>query len=132
MRARSSRFAPTPPATTSRDAPVSSSAATDFAISTSTTARWNSAATSAFACASSVPAASRLRISVSTAVFSPEKLIARSPESIIGRGRDTAPSRPDSASFASAGPPGYGRPSSVADLSNASPAASSSVSPISR
>ena len=71
-------------------------------------------------------------ISGGNAVFNPEKLIIRSPESIIGRGSDTTPARPDSASFASAGPPGYGRPSSVAVLSNASPAASSSVSPISR
>ena len=32
-----------------------------------------------------------LRASVSTAVFSPEKLMSRSPESSIGRGSDTAP-----------------------------------------
>jgi hypothetical protein len=110
--------------------PLRSSARIAFAHSTSTTACSNSAAMSAFARASSAPPASRLRTIVSTAVLSPEKLIMRSPESIIGRGSDTAPARPDSASLASAGPPGYGRPSSVAVLSNASPAASSSVSPI--
>ena len=39
-------------------------------------------------------------------------------------------SRACSASFASSGPPGYGRSSSRATLSNASPAASSRVCPI--
>ena len=43
---------------------------------------------------------------VSTAVFSPEKLKSRSPESSIGRGSVSAPSRPPSASAANAGPPG--------------------------
>ena len=49
--------------------------------------------------------------------------------SSIGRGSVTAPRRPPAASLSSAGPPGYGRPRSLAVLSNASPAASSSVSP---
>ena len=46
-RARNSRFAPTPPASTSVDSPVSPSAWIDFATSTSTTAAWNACAMSA-------------------------------------------------------------------------------------
>ena len=69
---------------------------------------------------------------VNTAVFSPLKLKSRSPECSIGRGNLTISGRPCSASCARTGPPGYGRPSSLAVLSNASPAASSSVSPSKR
>ena len=46
------------------------------------------------------------RTSVNAAVFNPLKLMSRSPLSSIGRGSATAPSRPDSARRASAGPPG--------------------------
>ena len=49
--------------------------------------------------------------------------------SSMGRGKSKRAARPCSASFASSGPPGYGRPNNLADLSKASPAASSRVSP---
>ena len=62
--------------------PVCSSAASDFAISTSTTAAWNSRAMSAFRCA----VAGSRRAMIETAVLSPEKLMSRSPLSFIGRG----------------------------------------------
>ena len=47
----------------------------------------------------------------------------------IGRGNAIARSSPASAQRATAGPPGYGSPSSFATLSKASPTASSRVSP---
>src|SRR5260364_223196 len=68
------------------------------------------------------------RIWVDTAVFNPLKLKLKSLECNIGRGSATTPLAPDSASFETAGPPGLSRPSNFAVLSNASPAASSSVS----
>src|SRR6201999_1709412 len=49
--------------------------------------------------------------------------------SSIGRGKSKRPGLPDAASWGSSGPPGYGRPNNLADLSNAPPAASSRVSP---
>ena len=132
-RARSSRLAPTPPATTSRACPVAPSAASAFATSTSTTACWNSRAMSARRASSSVAAgrlaahqrqrrglqAAEAHVEVAAREHRPRQrhgaVASRSP-----RGR------------ASAGPPGYGRPSSFAVLSKASPAASSFVSPSSR
>jgi hypothetical protein len=93
---------------------------------------WNSRAMSPRRVSSNLCAAASRRTSVNTAVFNPLKLMSRSPLSSIGRGSDTAPSRPASASRASAGPPGYPRPRSFAVLSKASPAASSLVSPRSR
>ena len=64
-----------------------------------------------------------------TAVFNPEKLNSRPGRSSMGRGNSKRQALPAVASFASSGPPGYGRPNNFADLSNASPAASSRVSP---
>src|ERR1043166_3512744 len=68
---------------------------------------------------------------VGEAVFEAGKQEPKS-SAIIGRGnvkRDGSPSR---AILSICGPPGYPRPSRVATLSNASPAASSRVSPRSR
>ena len=45
-------------------------------------------------------------MAVSTAVFKPLKLNIKSPDRNIGRGKENLPLWPDSASFASAGPPG--------------------------
>ena len=90
-RSRNSRFAPTPPATTSVRKPVTSSAASAFATSTSTTAAGTRARCRPALARRAMPSPPRLRTSVSTAVFSPEKLMSRSPESSIGRGSDTAP-----------------------------------------
>ncbi len=62
-----------------------------------------------------------------TAVLSPEKLKSYGP-SVRARGNRVA-GRAPSAAAEIAGPPGYGRPSSRPTLSNASPAASSTVWP---
>ena len=61
-------------------------------------------------------------------VFNPEKLKSR--PSILGSGNLNAFGLPCFAYLSTNGPPGYGSPSSLADLSNASPAASSIVWPI--
>jgi hypothetical protein len=64
-----------------------------------------------------------------TAVFKPEKLNSKPARSSMGRGKSKRRALPTAASFASSGPPGYGSPNNLADLSKASPAASSRVSP---
>jgi len=51
------------------------------------------------------------------------------PSAIIGRGKLKRVGSPSRANRSISGPPGYARPRSVATLSNASPAASSRVSP---
>ena len=65
----------------------------------------------------------------STAVFNPLIEKSKSPERSIERGNRIASGSPSRAILSSAGPPGNPSPISRATLSNASPAASSSVCP---
>ena len=85
--ARSRRFAPTPPATTSASMPVWRSARSDLATSVSTIASSKPRATSARAASSST----RPRTATTTAVLSPLKLKSSPGRSSIGRGSSTAP-----------------------------------------
>ena len=62
-----------------------------------------------------------------TAVFRPEKEKSSRLSPRSGRGRANLAPSPCSAAFSTSGPPGKGRPSSLAVLSNASPSASSIV-----
>ena len=62
------------------------------------------------------------------AVFNPEKL--KSSSSICGIGKLKRRGFPPRANLSIIGPPGYGMPKILADLSKASPAASSLVWPI--
>ena len=88
-------------------------------------AAWNDAATSA------TSASGCLRTYCTTAVFSPENEKSW-PSLRIGRGNRIASGSPSRARRSIAGPPGYPRPRNRATLSNASPAASSTVSPSTR
>src|SRR5262249_37941769 len=97
-----------------------SAARRSLPTSTSTTAAWNDAATSA------TSASGLRRQYVTTAVFSPENEKS-SPSVAIGRGNGIASGSPRSDSASIAGPPGYPSPRNRATLSNASPAASSTV-----
>ena len=113
--------------------PASRQAASALLVSTSQTASWKDAATSATGTGS--PARCRASTQRATAVFSPEneksnRWAARS----FGGGQaaregDRRPASPARASRSMGGPPGNGSPSSRATLSNASPAASSMVAP---
>ena len=119
--ARTERLAATPPATTSAVAPSArASARAVRSIRQSTTAAWNEAAISS---ADQLPV-SRAR---ATALFRPAKEKCGSSDPFSGRGRGTARESPSSAARSTAGPPGKPRPSSLAVLSDASPAASSIV-----
>ncbi len=64
-----------------------------------------------------------------SAVFNPDSEKSGSGRPTIGRGRKKRLASPRAASSSTAGPPGYGSPSSLAVLSKASPSASSSVVP---
>jgi hypothetical protein len=100
-------------------------------VSTSVTASWKLAATSATGTDS--PAASLACTHRDTAVFSPEneksnrwRSMSRPWVNPRGKSMTTCPSR---AARSMCGPPGKGNPSTRATLSNASPAASSIVDP---
>ena len=102
-----------------------------LAVSTSQTASWKLAATSA----SGTSSPSRCRVSTqrATAVFSPEnekskRCLSWSFRAVSPRGNATYAGSPVAA-LSMSGPPGYGRPSTRATLSYASPAASSMVEP---
>src|SRR5260221_14792560 len=101
-RSRSSRLAPTPPATTSWGRPVAARARSVFAHSVSTIASCRPRAMSAWRWASS----GRARTASDTAVLRPEKLNSYPARSSIGRGNGQAPGMPAAASRASCGPPG--------------------------
>ena len=127
--ARSREFAATPPPIRMSSMPWSVAASSALRISTSQTASWKLAATSA----TSTGAPSRCWVSTqrATAVLSPEnekskRCRSRSRRLVSPRGKSivTWPSR---AARSMCGPPGNGSPSSRATLSNASPAASSMV-----
>ena len=129
--ARSARFAPTPPATIKalRD-PVASSAVTalggqrvdDGGLKRSRDVGPHCVVEAPCVGAARLDRESRRRLQPAEAEV--EALILER-----ARQSETLRLRRASASAASCGPPGYGSPSSRATLSNASPAASSSVSP---
>ena len=73
-----------------RQARLLRAARAHFATSVSTTACWNSQATSARVCSSSCTS----RVATTTAVFSPLKLKSRPGRSSIGRGKRNRPGRP--------------------------------------
>ena len=78
---------------------------------------------------SSAPSARVAFTASITAVFRPEKLNSSPARSSIGRGKSKRRAGPARPASPARGRPGYGRPSNLADLSKASPAASSRVSP---
>src|SRR5215469_1246274 len=125
--ARSRELAATPPPITRWSTPLSRQAATAFFVSTSATASWNEAATSATGTGSS--AASRASTHLATAVFRPEKEKSLVPSAYLPRGKAIDARSPAPAARSMCGPPGNGSPSTRATLSNASPAASSMVAP---
>ncbi|SKT98601.1 Uncharacterised protein [Mycobacteroides abscessus subsp. abscessus] len=98
-------MAATPPAISRVDTPRSVAARTAFMVSTSATASWKPAATSAGEKSASTPCFSRYR---ATAVLSPEKLklclASRGP--VMPRGNGTADESPCCASSSSTLPPG--------------------------
>ena len=108
--------------------PCSLAGRTALRVSTSTTASWNEAATSATG-----PArrrAARASTQRATAVFRPENEKSNVPSWPLGpRGKAIASGSPSRAARSIGGPPGNGRPSTRATLSKASPAASSTVAP---
>src|SRR6185312_9900919 len=110
---RRREFAATPPAISSVDTLSSLAARTAFSVSTSATASWKPAATSA------CEASGLLSTYLATAVLSPEKLNAygssRGP--VMPRGKTIALRSPSRARSSSTLPPGYPRPSSRATLS---------------
>ena len=97
--------------------PLSRAARTALAVSTSTTASWNDAATSATGTVS--PAFVRASTHRATAVFNPEKENANgsSRGPVMPRGKAIAAELPDEASRSIGGPPGNGKPNSRATLS---------------
>ena len=102
-------------------------------VSTSHTASWNDAATSA----TSIVTPARCCVSThrATAVLRPEnekskRCRSRSRRWVSPRGKSMATLLPLRAALSMCGPPGNGSPSSRATLSKASPAASSIVAPI--
>ena len=112
--------------------PWSAAASSALRTSTSQTASWNDAATSATGTGS--PERSRASTQRATAVLRPEnekskRCRSRSRREVSPRGKSMATLLPDRASRSMCGPPGNGSPSSRATLSNASPAASSMVAP---
>jgi len=136
MRCRRREFLATPPTIRRSLQPSLMIACRHFSTSTSTTAAWYDDAISFTDKGSSrLPSTvlskypSRLRY-VKSAVFRPLNEKLRSPLSSIGRGRLRCSGLPSLAAFSMAGPPGYPRPSILAALSSASPAASSSVVPM--
>src|SRR4051812_10867613 len=110
---RSREFAATPPAISNVDTLRSLAARTALRVSTSATASWNPAATSACG------ASGWLSTYLATAVLSPEKLNAygssRGP--VMPRGNTIASRSPWRARSSSTLPPGYPRPSNRATLS---------------
>jgi hypothetical protein len=84
-------------------------------VSTSTTASWNEAATSATGTGS--PARCRASTHRATAVFSPAKEKSSVPSCALARGKSMAFASPSLAALSIGGPPGNGRPSTLATLS---------------
>src|SRR5881394_780985 len=125
--ALSARLHATPPPSTAVRYPVARTARSSFVTSTSSTASWKPRAM----CGRSRSRLSDARTACSTAVLSPENENSN-PSAIIGRGKVNRVGSPSRARRSIAAPPGYPRPSRLATLSNASPAASSRVWPIKR
>ncbi len=105
-RSRSITLALTPPATTSRLAPVCSMARRHLITRVSTAASWNARAMSQRSCSLSAATPPRSLMVFRVKVLSPEKLMSRPGRSVIGRGKRNRPAVPLSASFARRGPPG--------------------------
>ncbi len=97
--------------------PDSVAARTALAVSTSATASWNDAATSATGTGS--PRACADSTHRATAVFNPEneKSNGASRGPVMPRGNAIAPGSPSRAARSIGGPPGYGRSSTLATLS---------------
>src|SRR6267142_1867806 len=129
--ARSRELAATPPQITIVSSLAARAARTARWVSASQTASWNEAHRSDSACPEGTPCS---RTWLSTAVLSPlnEKSNAARERRDSPRGKSIAAGLPVRASRSTWAPPGYGSPSSFATLSNASPAASSSVFPSAR
>ena len=131
--ARSRELAATPPPISRSSTPSATAASSALRTSTSQTASWNDAATSATGTGS--PDRSRASTQRATAVLSPEnekskRCRSRSRRAVSPRGKSMATRSPSRATRSMWGPPGNGSPSSRATLSKASPAASSMVDPI--
>src|SRR5207249_3360266 len=127
-RARSAQLHATPPPRLSARAPVALSARAVLATRVSRIAAWNEEATSAVH-RRSYGGSPRASTASATAVLSPENEKSKLGSVSIGRGNEYAVGFPSRAMDSIAGPPGKGRPSRLATLSNASPAASSRVLP---
>src|SRR5512132_1198056 len=127
IRSRNRVLATTPPPSSTVSTRRSRAASIVLATWTSTMASWNDAARSAGS--TSRPAWRSALTCRSTAVFRPDSEKSKSPESAIARGNRIAFGSPSRASRSSAGPPGKPSPRNRAILSNASPAASSTVCP---
>src|SRR4029453_17259455 len=127
IRSRNRVLATTPPPSRTVSTPRPRAASIVLSTWTSTMASWNDAARSAGS--TSRPAWRSALTCRSTAVFRPDSEKSRSPESAIARGNRIAFGSPPRASRSRAGPPGNPSPRNRAILSNASPAASSTVCP---
>src|SRR5216684_3568216 len=119
--ARSRELAATPPPMTRWSTPFAWQACTALRVSTSATASWKDAATSATG--TLTPAARRSSTQRATAVFSPENEKSKVWSRYLARGKAIAAGSPPRASLSIGGPPGNGSPSTRATLSYASPAA---------
>ncbi len=133
--ARSRLLAATPPPMRRSSTPCSWQASTALRVSTSVTASWKLAATSATGTGS--PDRSRASTQRATEVFRPEneksnRCRSMSLRDVRPRGKSIATELPSRAMRSTCGPPGNGSPSTRATLSNASPAASSMVLPSER
>ena len=112
---RSRELAATPPPMMRSLTSCRRQACTALRVSTSATASWNEAATSATGTAR--PSASRASTQRATAVFRPENEKSKVLSRYLLRGNATAAGSPDAAALSIGGPPGNGSPSSLATLS---------------
>ena len=112
---RSRELAATPPPTIRSRTSCFWQACTALRVSTSATASWNEAATSATGTGS--PAACRASTQRATAVFRPAKEKSSVPSWYFPRGKAIAAASPSRAALSIGGPPGNGRPSTRATLS---------------
>jgi len=114
-RARSRELAATPPPITRSVTPCWRQAVTAFLVSTSATASWKDAATSATGTGS--PASVRASTQRATAVLRPANEKSSVPSCNLARGNLMASGAPSLAALSIGGPPGNGSPSTRATLS---------------
>jgi hypothetical protein len=112
---RSRELAATPPPMMRSLTSCRRQACTALRVSTSATASWNEAATSAIGTGS--PAARRASTQRATAVFRPANEKSKVPSWYFPRGKLIAPASPSRAALSIGGPPGKGMPSTLATLS---------------